>query len=281
MIPLHLRYHVESLETRLRASRTSHPRIALFDLDNTLIIGDIGEAVFAQLLVDGVRLGRTWSEYEGLLRYDQAAACKLVVEAMAGLSVREVNRVTLKVLNDPTPYISIEDACVPVPKPHRLMRELIYFLQRLGYSSYIISASNQISVRIVSSMFFEIPESHVFGMVSKTIDGVLTPTLVEPYPVSAGKVEVYRKFIHSCPPLITASDSIVDAPMLGLTDPMGLSIWVGKSRGSYRAMKERLCHPQRSCFVQRPKYQSFRKSVRVLEEQEITAPLFSSFLTET
>lgn len=160
------------------------------------------------------------------------------------------------------------------------MRELIFFLQNLGYSSYIISASNQISVRIVSSMFFRVPESRVFGLFPKTIDGTLTPTLQRPYPVSSGKVEVYRKFIHSTSPLITASDSVVDAPMLGLTDPIGLSIWVGKSRGSYRAMRERLRMPQQFCFVQRPKYQSFRKSVRIFGEQEITVPLFSPFLTE-
>jgi hypothetical protein len=56
MIPPHLKYHLESLEARAKTKGSAHLRIALFDLDNTLLIADIGEAVFAGLLVDGARM---------------------------------------------------------------------------------------------------------------------------------------------------------------------------------------------------------------------------------
>ena len=52
MIPVHLKYQIESLENRARTLGADYVKIALFDLDNTLIIGDIGEAVFAHLLAD-------------------------------------------------------------------------------------------------------------------------------------------------------------------------------------------------------------------------------------
>ena len=50
------------LEQELRfngSDFTNKKRIALFNLDNTLIHGNIGDAVFAQLLIDGFSLPLT------------------------------------------------------------------------------------------------------------------------------------------------------------------------------------------------------------------------------
>lgn len=281
MIPLQLKYHLESLETRAQTLGSAHPRIALFDLDNTLLIGDIGEAVFARLLADGARLSCTWGEYRSFLRCDQTAAYRLVVEAMAGLSLRDVEEATVRVLNQSDPFVAIEGNLVPVPKIHRAMRELVARLQDLRYLTYVISASNQISVRIIVEDFFGIEPGQAFGLETKLVDERLTQTLRTPFPISTGKADLYHKCVSDVRPLVTATDSLIDAPMLALTDPIGLSIWVGKNRREFRSMKERLRLPQQFCLVQRPKSQNLRKRVRMVGEQWSKVQGPSLLLTET
>ena len=280
MIPMHLKYQIESLEKRVKGFGPGQTKIALFDFDNTLLIGDIGEAVFARLLADGAPLKCTWEEYQSFLRCDVTAAYRLVVESMAGLAVREVEQATVRVLNQSTPFIKTGNAHVTVPKPHPGMKKLVSLLQKLRYSVYVISASNQTSVRIAAEEFFGIPPEYSFGIEPKTVNGVLSATLVRPFPIAAGKVDVYRKSISTLPPLITATDSVIDAPMLGLTDPMGLSLWVGKSRSEFKDMREGLGQPQKFCFVQRPRNYSFKNRVRTFGEQRSREVVSSTVFAE-
>ncbi|MGA9408267.1 MAG: HAD family hydrolase [Bacteroidota bacterium] len=267
MIPIHLKYQIEALEGRLKALNQERTKIALFDLDNTLLVGDIGEAVFACLLADGAPLKCTWEEYQSFLRCDVTAAYRLLVESMAGLAVREVEEATVKVMKQPAPLIEAGTARVAVPKPHPGMKKLVLLLQKLRYKIYVISASNQISVRIAAEEFFGIPPECSFGIESKIANKFVSATLVKPFPISAGKVDVYHKYVGILRPLVTATDSLVDAPMLGLTDPIGLSLWVGKNRSEFKNMKERIRQLQRFCFVQRPRGYSLRKRVRTFGEQ--------------
>ncbi|HTR81712.1 MAG TPA: HAD family hydrolase [Bacteroidota bacterium] len=281
MISPHIKFQIESLEKRLKVLPNDGLKIALFDLDNTLIVGDIGEAVFARLLADGKKLGCTWGEYEAFLRSDQTAAYRFIVEAMEGLSIKEVEEATVRVLNQHEPVIAVEGKQVPVPRIHRGMRELVFYLREIGYTDYIISASNQIAVRIVAADFFAIPAERAFGIEMKTCDGVLTSSLIKPFPISSGKQDVFRKRVGNFRPFITATDSMIDAPMLALTDPSGLSLWVGKNRREFKRVQERLQLPQQCCFVQRPQSYSLRKRVRILGEQWRTAHPSSPLLTET
>jgi len=280
MIPIHLKYQIESLENRIKGFGTDQVKIALFDLDNTLIIGDIGEAVFVRLMADGAPLKCTWEEYQSFLRFDVTAAYRLMVESMAGISLHEVEEATLRVLIQTSPFIETGKACVSVPKPHPGMKKLISLLQKLRYCIYIISASNQISVRIAAEEFFGISPECSFGIETKIENKCLSATLVKPFPIAAGKVEVYHKYVGNFPPLITAADSLVDAPMLGLTDPMGLSLWVGKNRSEFKTAKERLGQPQRFCFVQRPRSHSLRNSVRTFGEQRSSDVVSSTVFAE-
>jgi phosphoserine phosphatase len=281
MIPVHLKYHCESLEARARRLGSAHPKIALFDLDNTLLVGDIGEAVFARLLADGMITTCTWGDYESFLRSDQTAAYRFVVEAMAGLSVRDVEEATVRVLNQPSPFVAVDGALVPVPKIHTAMREFIRNLQDLHYLIYVISASNQFSVRIIAEDFFGINPRCAFGLELKLTDGRLIQTLRTPYPISQGKADLYGITVGEVRPLITATDSLIDAPLLALTDPLGLSIWVGNNRSEFRSMKERLRLPQQFCLLQRPKDQNLRKRVRMFGEQWRSVQGPSPLLTET
>ena len=280
MIPVHLKYQIESLESRARTLSTDHVKIALFDLDNTLIIGDIGEAVFAHLLADGAPLKCTWEEYQSFLRCDVSAAYRLVVESMAGLTIREVEEATMKLLKKPASFIRAGNAHVPVPKPHPGMKKLVSLLRILRYNIYVISASNQISARMTAEEFFGISPACSFGIETKTVSGFLSATLVKPFPIAAGKADVYHKYISTLPPLLTATDSLIDAPMLGLTDPIGLSLWVGKNRSEFKTVKERFGQPQRFCFVQRPRHYNLRNSVRTFGEQRSSEVVSSTVFAE-
>ncbi len=281
MIPLHVRYHLDMAEARARSSGGIQPKIALFDLDNTLLVGDIGEAVFARLLSDGAKMSCTWSDYRAFLRCDQSAAYRLSVEAMAGLAVRDVEEATIRVLNQPEPFVAVEGAIVPVPRIHRAMKELVARLQDLRYVVYVISASNQISVRIIAEDFLGIAPEHALGLKSKIADGRLTQVLQKPYPISTGKADLYRKVAGDIRPLITATDNPIDAPLLRLTDPAGFSVWVGENKAEFKSVRESLRLPQHICFVQRPKDYSLRKRVRMLGEQWSSVQGSSPMLSET
>jgi len=281
MIPPHLHSQLKMLEARKEGKLSGRRRIAVFDLDNTLLVGDIGEAVFARLLRDGARLACGWKEYESFLRCDQSAAYRLVVETMAGLSPAEVERATIKVLSQPEPFIEVEGTGVPVPRVNRTMREFAAEVQERGYEVYVISASNQTSVRIVCEDFFGISPKRCFGLELSVAGGRFTNVLKTPYPIGAGKVELYRAIAGDLLPQITATDSFIDAPLLSLTDPLGLSVWVGKSRMEFKAVRDRLRLPQHLCFVQRPMDQNLRKRVRILGEQWSRVDDSPSAITET
>lgn len=68
-------------------------RIALFDLDNTLLVGDIVEAVFAQLLNSGLKLPLKLKQYRELCTIDPFAAYIEIVRALDGLSTKLVSQV--------------------------------------------------------------------------------------------------------------------------------------------------------------------------------------------
>jgi phosphoserine phosphatase len=280
MLPVHLKYQLELLENRAGKLPADRIKIALFDLDNTLLVGDIGEAVFVQLLTNGLSLKCTWEEYQSFLRRDVSAAYRLVVESMAGLTIREVEEATVKVLKNPDSTIKYGKAEVPVPRPHPGMKKFVMQLRKLKYNIYVISASNQTSVRIAAEEFFGISPECSFGIETKITGGRLSATLVKPYPIGGGKKEVYHKHIGPSAPLVTATDSINDVQMLSLTDPVGLSVWVGKNRAEFKAVKEQIGQPQRFCFVPRPRNYSLMKRVRTFGEQRSSDVVSSTVFAE-
>ena len=68
-----------------------------------------------------------------------------------------------------------------------------------------------------------------------------------------GKVDAYRKFIGTEPPLITGGDSISDIPMLNLTHSRGLVIWVGENEDDFESVKQQLHFPGTAFFLKRDK----------------------------
>ncbi|MCK4941965.1 MAG: HAD family hydrolase [Candidatus Aminicenantes bacterium] len=260
--PLHRK--VRDIE-RLIADRRIQaiPKTAVFDLDDTLLEGDIGDAVFAQLKRDESRryltvqqkpLPLDWREYRNLIETGKKQEAYLrVVTCMAGVPLDVLSETTRKILRSPHRYIEIEGETVPIPRINPTMFGLIQLLRKLKYRIMVISASNHFSVRLVAGELLQIPRSQAFGIrpLLKYIKpeptqeriAVLTGILQKPIPWARGKAEVYARHAGQVPPLITGGDSETDIFLLNLSHPLGLAIWAGKDQNRIKSLQKKLDHP--------------------------------------
>jgi phosphoserine phosphatase len=250
-IPEELSHSLLALEQRLQESPVER-KIAVFDLDNTLLLGDIGDAVFASLIVKGHLPDARWNSYRRLLNSHRDAAYRSVVRAMAGLSGHQIQRITLDLLSGDEEYLELDHSYIPVPRAHPVMASIVQHLRATGYQVYVISASNELSARIAAWKLFGIPPFCVFGTRQAVRDRVLTDELLDPIPIGAGKVEVYRQFIGEIDPLVSGGDSLLDIPMMRLTDPRGFAVWVGEDRKSHEVARQHLGSDRTLQFLQRP-----------------------------
>ena len=107
------------------------------------------------------------------------------------------------------------------------MREVVHLLHQWEYTIFVISASNDISAKVAASTLFSIPVNNIAGIKPKILIGTITSQLLTPIPVSDGKVAQYRLLSGDCMPMIVATDSDLDLPLLQMCDPDGLAILVG------------------------------------------------------
>ncbi len=260
-IPGELMKRIEAVEHYFTRNRGVglNARIAAFDLDNTLLEGDVGDALFAQLKRDGKHIPLTWAEYQRMIKEEgKKAAYSKVVTVMAGIPVETVIETTRRIMKSTAPFLEVEGVKVPVPRPNPLMRALVSYLESLEYTVYIISATNQYSVKTVAEDYFGIPPHRAVGLRPSIVEDkdrgpVLGTKILEPITVTRGKVTAYREFVSTTPPLITGGDSSTDIPMLNLTHPEGLVIWVGKNENDYESVKQKLHYPDTAYFLKRDK----------------------------
>lgn len=260
-IPGALMMRIDAVEDYFNGSREDELkiRVAAFDMDNTLLEGDIGDALFAQLILEGKPIPFTWAEYQRMITEEgKKAAYSKIVTVMAGIPVETVIETTRRVLQSTAPFLEVEGVKVPVPRPNPQMRSLVSYLHSLGYAVYIISATNLYSVQTVAEDFFGIPAHRAFGIRPSIVEDkkrgpVLGGEVLEPVTVTVGKVDAYREFIGTVPPLITGGDSTTDIPMLNLTHPRGLVIWVGENEKDYESVKQQLHYPDTAYLLKRDK----------------------------
>jgi phosphoserine phosphatase len=215
-------------------------RIALFDLDNTLLVGDMGDAVFAQVIAEGFSLPLTWKEYQTLCKADPASAYVEVVRALHGISFEYLIQVSKRVVQMNGEFITCEGDQVRVPRANMQMYEIIRLLREWHYEIFVVSASNDISAKIAGSVLFDIPVNNIAGIKSKVSDNKLTDVILEPIPVGVGKVAQYRLLSGDRMPMIVATDSVLDMPILDICDPDGTVIIVGENEEVYDKAKSEL-----------------------------------------
>lgn len=245
----HLYQRVMDIES-LRAKRKIQVsrKIAVFDLDDTLLDGDIGDAVFARLklaettrilTVHHKRISLEWSEYRILIKTGKKQeAYRKVVTCMAGIPLKTLIHTTRNLIRSSGGRIEIEGDTVPFPTINPLIHGLLGLLKKLKYHIMIISASNHFSVRLAAGELLGLRRSQAFGIRPKLTYlrpkpdsrriAVLTGTLHEPVPWARGKADLYRQQAGLIQPLITGGDSESDIFLLNLTHPRGLAIWAGK-----------------------------------------------------
>lgn len=262
-IPEGLVRRIEALENNIKSRGKGEiaEKIAVFDLDNTLLIGDIGDAVFAQLLLDKFPMPFTWQQYRDLIREKKKKeAYERVVTTMAGITVDKLIETTRRIMYSDLSFLKLAEAEVPVPVPHPVMAALLELLKYLEYKIFVISATNQYSVRFVAREFFNLPAERVFGInpvVEKKVDPggedilLLGDTLQQPVTVAQGKADLYRKYIGTKPPFIAAGDSESDIPMLNLVENPGLVLWVGIDDKKYAIIQGRVKHPGNLYYFRR------------------------------
>ncbi len=260
-IPEELLSRIEAIDQAVAGGGLAHPpsvKIAVFDLDNTLLDGDVGDAVFVQLkldeqegplAIDKAPLPLTWLEYRDILaREGKIVAYQRITTAMAGIPLHTLIKTTRKVMDCQLPFLQWEGEKIPVPAPNPMMLQVLELLRRKGYGIYVISASNQFTVREVGRRYLSLPENHCYGIrpiLEQNDDGVdiLSHRLEEPLPITDGKAHVYFNHIAHDPPLITGGDSDTDIYLMNLTHPQGISIWRGDSGEKFQYIVQNINHP--------------------------------------
>jgi len=210
-------------------------RIAVFDLDNTLLIGDIGEAAIAYLLENEIDINFKWSEYKEMIANGkELEAYKLASLSFKGMEDGCVRRFADVVLNMKEDFITFfEDDYVfkvSVPRINPHMKTIINMLKKNRFKIYVISSSNQYLVETAAARF-GLPRKNCFGIKHKLkkFDNVrvLSDEIIVPLPFAEGKVEIYKEEIGKLPPLFAAGDSITDINLLSLTSSDGFILWCG------------------------------------------------------
>jgi hypothetical protein len=140
------------------------------------------------------------------------------------------------------------------------MTALIGILRAWNFTVYVISASNFITVRTVAEEWLDIPAARAFGIACSTIRqphpetgrpiDVLSGDLIEPVPVATGKADLYSQRIGDIAPRLTAGDSLLDIPMLALTESRGIILWAGDSEP---VLQRLLPHPEILFRIEKPR----------------------------
>jgi phosphoserine phosphatase len=217
--------HKEIIE-KINALKTPGKPYAAFDLDNTLLIGDIGEAVFALLVKKKLIMNFGWKDYLDLIEKDKVGAYKHIIDLMSGLNLNQLKEVTKEVMNRKTP-ISIEGYKLSVPKPNQQMKMILGMLKKKGIEIYVVTASNEVSAALICKKYFGIRESCIIGAeVARDAKGVIKAGFKE-FPYGKGKVNILNKRFKN-KPLVTGGDSSGDIYMLRHTIKEGIALWAGE-----------------------------------------------------
>ena len=210
---------------------------AAFDLDNTLLIDDIGEAVFALLVKREIVRNFSWNDYLELLEKDRGKAYLKVIEIMNGIKLSVLVDITKEILDSQDSCIEIENSRIPIPKPNPVMQSIVSLLFTKGIDVVVVTASNEISAKLACWKYFGISSSKVFGApvdVNKR-NRIVGNSLEIPF--GEGKVKILKdKFKDK--PVLTSGDAPWDRYLLDYTIAEGVRLWLGRDKAEYRQLKE-------------------------------------------
>ena len=172
---------------------------AAFDLDNTLLIGDIGHAVFATLVNRKLVKGFGWTDYINMRKVSIEKALKKIVEVMNGLKISTLKSITEEIIESKNEFIEIEGVKIRTPRPNLIMASIITFLRTRGIDVYVVTASNKISADIICWKYFGIASVKVFGSETNNRNGKIYFSKNRIIPFAEGKVKTLKEKIKGKP----------------------------------------------------------------------------------
>lgn len=237
-------------------------RFAAFDLDNTLLVDDIGEAVYAIYLKEFFSNSRSemylkWKKYKHGAKFDDTRyeAYTQIIREMNGLSVNDLERITNSIIHGVNKEIDKKNNCIhinkykiKIPRPNKTMSILIEHLLSEGIDVYVITATNEISARIACREYFNIPKEKIIGAkLNITSNKNIEFNEGAVYPYAIGKVNAILEEIGKVKPIITAGDGLWDSHLLNYTSDTGIRLWLG-SKTNYKKIKKNY-HFEASNFI--------------------------------
>lgn len=178
------------------------PGEALFDMDGTLLAGDIGEST-CRLLQEAGRLspsldaafgGRSWERYLQLAPVEQAILCG---EALVGLTVAEIEAL-------------VDEAfATGRVEPRPAVCELAAWVA-LRHRVWVLSGSAEVVVRAAAA---RLGIRHVIGLRVGFDGPILTGAVERPVPTDEGKIRV-AWWRTGRRPVFAIGDSPWDLPLL-------------------------------------------------------------------
>ncbi|MCB9684449.1 MAG: HAD-IB family phosphatase [Alphaproteobacteria bacterium] len=183
---------------------TVRPGTAVFDFDQTILHGDISEALLAEL---AARRGEPLvAVYEEACSRDlRTAYVELVHTLVAGRTEPESRR-----LAQATFATGVRSGALRI-RP--AMRELVWALQRLGWEVWVVTASPEVLVQAVAE-HIGVPPNRVVGMRSEVgEDGRYLARVLDPVTFGEGKLQAVRAHVGA-DPTFAAGDSVSDEPMM-------------------------------------------------------------------
>jgi len=210
---------------------------AAFDLDNTLLIGDIGEAVFAMLVKKNIVKNFGWDDYQNLIETDREKAYFKVIEVMDNLELMVIENITHEIINTNDVEIELEGYKIPIPKPNTLMQSIVTLLNTSGIAVNVVTASNRVSAEIICMEYFGIPTNNVFGARVDINNNKRIETKFNEVPYGKNKVDVLKREFDD-KPVFTAGDANWDSFLLSYTTQNGMRLWTGID-SDYKKLKEK------------------------------------------
>lgn len=181
-------------------------RIAAFDADGTLWGGDLAEHHLQDLdrwavlqAPEGFESG--FAAYEAACEEDVDQGYRLGCTMLAGLTEAQMIATCERSWETHKKHV------------HRPVLAMMASLADQGYVPWIVSASHRWAVE-AACRDLGIAENRILAGDCPVLDGVLTATLLEPYPNGPGKVAAIKAGITQQQPAIAFGNSIHDADML-------------------------------------------------------------------
>lgn len=207
---------------------------AVFDFDNSCIVNDIADAVFAylcrnKLLKDYTLLGREKSNnaeyhqlvfryyYEILGRGDIKKAYTFCAKVLSGFNKREIEIITKQTIHFEGKKIRrVKLYGIDIERGLAIksqIKELMNVLKKRNIVIWIITASPQVIAETAARHYGF--SGKVVGLKNKIEKGIFTAEIEKPYSILEGKVACIRKFVSpNKKPLLAVGDSMSDFPML-------------------------------------------------------------------